>query len=146
LSDGEFRAELQERTRDYIADHPSSLPKAYWHNGVVRLWDFVPPGDIREGARFGGLTPGVTVVGLAIYWITLPFAAAGLWVLWRSGGRRVVIALAAVAVTATVLYTSDAGTRYRAPLEPVIAVLAAGGAAALVRQLAAARSSRADTS
>jgi hypothetical protein len=146
LSDGAFRAELQERTRDYIADHPSSLPKAYWHNGVVRLWDFVPPSELREGARFGGLSPGLTVAGLAIYWLMLPFAAVGLWALWRSGRPRVVMALAAVALTATVLYTSDAGTRYRAPLEPVIVVLAAGGAASLVRQVAAARSSSAATS
>jgi 4-amino-4-deoxy-L-arabinose transferase-like glycosyltransferase len=150
VSDGEFRAELQERSRDYIADHPSSLPKAWWHNGVVRLWDLVPPSDLREGARFGGLTPGVTVAGLAIYWVTLVLGAAGLWVLWRSGRRRVVIALAAVAVCASVVFTSDAGTRYRAPFEPVIAALAAGGAAALVRrrrgQPAAARSSSAATS
>ena len=50
LSDGGFRAELQERTRDYIADHPSSLPKAYWHNGIVRLWDLGPPSQSVDAA------------------------------------------------------------------------------------------------
>ncbi len=131
LSDGALRAELQERIRDYISEHPSAVPKAFWHNGIVRLWDLDPPSQSLDDTAFEGRTRVVAGTGLAIYWLMLPLALAGLWQLWRTGRRRVVLALATVALGSSVAYTSDAGTRYRAPVEPVICVLAVGGALAL---------------
>ena len=52
----------------------------------------------------------------------LPLALIGLW---RARRRRaLVLGVLAMALAASVVFTADSGTRYRAPLEPLIAVLA----------------------
>ncbi|WP_205696656.1 glycosyltransferase family 39 protein [Conexibacter sp. SYSU D00693] len=127
LSDGEFRAELSSRAREWAKDHPGGVAKAFWHNGIVRLWDVDPPSQSLDDAAFEGRTRAVTGIGLGLYWLLLLPAALGLRRLWQTGRRGVVLALAASALAASVVYTADAGTRYRAPLEPVLVALAAGG-------------------
>jgi len=91
-----------------------------------------PPGQALDETHFEGRKRIVTGVGLAAYWVIALLAIAGLVLLWRAGRRRLVVACAALALAASLVYTTDSGTRYRAPLEPLIVVLAASAATPLL--------------
>ncbi|MGI8505749.1 MAG: hypothetical protein ACR2MK_02900, partial [Solirubrobacteraceae bacterium] len=88
--------------------------------------------DIRRRSRsltevrFEGRSRLVTNLGLDAYWVLLPLALIGLW---RTRRRRMlVLGVLAMALGASIVFTTDSGTRYRVPLEPLIAVLACAGA------------------
>lgn len=134
LGDAAFRSGLQRLAIDYVEHHPAAVAEAFFWNGLSRLW------DVRRRARslaevpFEGRSRLVSEIGLDLYDVLLPLALIGLW---RARRRRpVVLGLVAIALAASVVFTADSGTRYRATLEPVIAILAcvgvlgAGGAAA----------------
>jgi SAM-dependent methyltransferase len=131
LPDDELRAELRERALDYIEDNPSAVPKALFWNGVTRFWDLRAPGGALDEVPFQGRSRTLTWIGLVIWWVMLPLAVAGL-VLARSR-RALVIPLVAMFVLATLVYIGNSGTRYRAPFEPVVAVLACSAVASLRR-------------
>ena len=122
LNDSELRSELQDRAFDYIADHPDSVPKAFFWNGLTRFWDVRQPKWPRAEVPFEGRSLTVATVGLVMYYVLLPLALLGLW---RARHRReVVLPILALALAASVVFTVQGGTRYRAPLEPLIVVLA----------------------
>lgn len=120
ITDGELYQELNERALDYIKDHPESVPNAFLRNGVQRLWDLRPPGQALDDTRFEGRTREVTAVGLALYFPLLLLALVGL----RRLTRAQQLTVGALVLAASVVYLGDAGTRYRAPFEPLIVVLA----------------------
>jgi len=128
--DDEFRDALQERAFDYIADHPSALPKAFFWNGLSRTWDVRRPGRALDEVRFEGRTDEVAAVGLAIYYVLLVAALVGLWRLRRR--RELVLPVLAMALAASVVFTVAAATRYRLPLEPLIVILACAALPQLV--------------
>ncbi len=122
IPDAEFREELQSRALDYIKEHPVSLPKAFFWNGLSRTWDIRRPQYAIDEVAFEGRNEKVSVVGIAIYFVLL---AAALVALWRLRARRTLIfPLLAMALAASMVFTSAAATRYRLPLEPMIVVLA----------------------
>lgn len=101
---------------------PLSVPRAFFWNGLSRLWDVRNPARALDEVPFEGRSEAVTAVGLALY---LPLLALALWALWRHRARRaLVLPVLAIALAASVVYTSASGTRYRAPLEPLIVALA----------------------
>ena len=121
-SDVAFADALREQALDYIADNPLSVPQAFFWNGLSRLWDVRNPARALDEMPFEGRSEAVTAVGLALY---LPLLALALWALWRHRARRaLVLPVLAIALAASVVYTSASGTRYRAPLEPLIVALA----------------------
>ncbi len=120
-SDAEFRSALQHRAFDYIAEHPSSVPKAFFWNGLVRTWDVWRPSRIVGQTRFDGRVRRVEAVALVMYWPLLALALAGLWC-HRS--RDLVAGVLALALASSVLFTIAAATRYRVPFEPLIVILA----------------------
>lgn len=122
LRDSELRAELQERSRAYIREHPASVAEAFFWNGLSRLWDIRRPARALVDPRFEGRTQVPSAVGLAMYWVLLALALATLWRIRRR--RQLVLPVLALALAASVVFIGDAGTRYRAPLEPLIVVLA----------------------
>ena len=122
LGDLRLRNRLRENFTEYIKDHPSSLAKAFYWNGLTRLWDVRRPGHVLDEARFSGRSRAVTGVGLAIYWVLLPLALVGLYLGRRR--RALVIPVVALALSASVVFTAEGGTRYRAPFEPLVALLA----------------------
>jgi SAM-dependent methyltransferase len=128
LSDDEFRAELRDRGLEYIRDHPASVPKALFWNGLSRFWDVRDPSEALDEASLQGRSRAVTSIGLVIWWVVLPLGLAGLW-LARSR-RGVVLPVAVMFVLATFVYFANSGTRYRAPFEPVMAVFACSAVAA----------------
>jgi 4-amino-4-deoxy-L-arabinose transferase-like glycosyltransferase len=122
LPDDELRAELRDRAFEYIEDHPSSVPKALFWNGLSRFWDVRTPDSALNEVRFQGRSRSLTWVGLFIWWALLGLGIAGLW--FARHRRALVVPLLAMFVLATFVYIGNSGTRYRAPFEPVFAVLA----------------------
>jgi 4-amino-4-deoxy-L-arabinose transferase-like glycosyltransferase len=125
LSDVELRSRLIHRGLSYISAHPSSLPKAFFWNGLSRLWDIRRRSRSLAEVPFEGRSRLVTNLGLDAYAVLLPLALIGLWRLRRN--RTLVLGVLAIALGASVVFTVDSGTRYRATLEPLIAVLACAG-------------------
>jgi len=139
-SDHEFAARLRKLGRDYVRKHPTSVLKAFYWNGINRTFDVRTPPSAQYEAPFEGRVGWFSKLGA---WSYLFVALAALAGLWRHRRRRgLVLAVLALFFATAVAYTGDGGTRYRAPLEPLIAILAV---AAFVRP-AGARGSRADRS
>jgi len=131
-TDGDLYNELNKRTRDYIKDNPSSLVKAFARNGVQRTWDLRPLGQVNYELAFEGRTTAVADIGWAMYIVLGLMTLFALWRLWRAKRRPLVLALLAVALTASAGYSTAGGTRYRQPFEPLIAVLAMSVIAPLI--------------
>jgi 4-amino-4-deoxy-L-arabinose transferase-like glycosyltransferase len=126
LTDIELRSELIGRAESYIKAHPSSLLGAFFWNGLSRLWDIRRRSRSLTEVAYEGRSRLVTNLGLDAYDVLAPLALIGLW---RARRRRgLVLAVLALALGAAVVFTVDSGTRYRATLEPLIAVLACAGA------------------
>lgn len=122
IPDAEFREELQSRALDYIKEHPSSVPKAFFWNGLSRTWNIFRPQYALHEAAFEGRSKAVSIIGIAMYYVLL---LGALVALWRLRSRRtLVLPLLAMALAASVVFTTVAATRYRLPLEPMIVVLA----------------------
>jgi 4-amino-4-deoxy-L-arabinose transferase-like glycosyltransferase len=126
LSEIKLHSILLHRAFSYIGAHPTSLLGAFFWNGLSRLWDIRRRSRALNEVGFEGRSRFITNVGLDIYDVLLPLALFGLW---RARRRRpLVLGVLALALGASVVFTADSGTRYRAPLEPLIAVLACAGA------------------
>lgn len=126
LSDVVLRSRLIARATSYIEAKPSSLLKAFFWNGLSRLWDVRHRSRSLAEVPFEGRSRLVTNLGLDLYDLLLPLSLVGLW---RARQRRwLVLGVLAVALATSVVYTVDSGTRYRAPLEPLIVTLACAGA------------------
>jgi 4-amino-4-deoxy-L-arabinose transferase-like glycosyltransferase len=126
LSDPVLRSRLISRAEDYISAHPVSLLEAFWWNGIRRLWDLRSRAQSLVEVSYEGRSRFVSEAGLDAYDILLPLALLGLW-RGRRGRRAIVLAVLAIALGASVVFAVEGGTRYRAPLEPLIAVLACVG-------------------
>ncbi len=126
LSDVTLRSRLISAGVTYIKHHPESVPAAFFWNGLSRLWDVRSRSDALVEVPFEGRSRLVTNIGLDMYYVLLALALVGLY---RARRRRaLVLGILAVALGASIVFTAEAGTRYRAPLEPLIAVIAAAGA------------------
>lgn len=122
LPDPELRRRLQDRALEYIEDNPSSVPKAFFWNGLSRTWDIRRPSNALVETDFDGRTKWVAAVGLGLYWLLLAACLVGLYRMWTR--RTLVLPLLAGAVAASVVFTTAAVTRYRLPMEPLIALVA----------------------
>jgi 4-amino-4-deoxy-L-arabinose transferase-like glycosyltransferase len=122
LNDAEVRSELQSRAIDYVEDHPLSVVKAFYWNGITRFWDVRRPSHSLDDAEFQGRSETLTVIGLGMHYLLLPLAIVGLW---RARRRRELLwPVVWMAIAASLAFTIVASTRYRAPIEPLIVILA----------------------
>jgi 4-amino-4-deoxy-L-arabinose transferase-like glycosyltransferase len=121
--DAEVRSAMQEVALDYIRDNPSSVVQAFFWNGIVRTWDLRSPDKALDEVQFQGRSETVRAIGLGIYWVLLAFAIAGAWLVRRR--RELLWTGLALVLAASISFTIIGGTRYRAPLEPVVAIGAA---------------------
>lgn len=126
-TEADLRSGLQDAAFEYIGDHPFSVAEAFFWNGLSRFWDVRRPGRALDEVPFEGRSEAVTAIGLGIYYVLLIAAIVALWRLRRR--REILIPLLAMALACSVIHTSASGTRYRAPLEPLIAILAASAVA-----------------
>lgn len=122
---------------DYARAHLGEVPKVVAAR-VLRQWDLFRPLQNARLAFIEGRSPTWARVGLVEYYVLVAGAAVGVWSLRR---RRITLAplaaqFAAVTLTAAYAYGT---TRFRAPAELALCVLAAVGVAAVVRQTPAQR-------
>ncbi|HLM18112.1 MAG TPA: glycosyltransferase family 39 protein [Acidimicrobiia bacterium] len=131
----ESRIDLRARHRAtaYIDDHLSRAPVVVAAR-VGRVWDvFRPTQNVHFNAfyeRRGDAASWAVLIG---YYLLLPFAIGGLVVMRR---RRVpIFPMIAIAVSVTITVALSFGiTRYRAPVDAVLPVLAAVALDALWRR------------
>ena len=122
-TEAELRSGMQSFALDYIEDNPESVPKAFFWNGIVRFWDLRSPADAVDEWHFQGRSETVRWIGLVMYYVLLPLALYGLWRLRER--RALFVPVVATVIAASLTFTVIGGTRYRAPLEPLLVVLAA---------------------
>ncbi len=122
VDEAEFHSRLRELGLDYIEEHPESVPNAILRNGVLRFWDLRPPQQAIDEVQFQGRSTKVRGLALAIYYPLLIAAAIGMWRLRHR--RKIVLPLLTAFALVAVAFMVIAGTRYRAPLEPVLVILA----------------------
>ena len=127
VGDGELRTELQDAALDYIGEHPLSVLEAFYWNGLSRFWDVRRPAHAVDEAAPEGRSEGLAVAGIALYYVIGVAALVGLWRLRHR--RTLVVPLLAMALAASVVFTVASATRYRAPLEPLLAILAVAAVA-----------------
>lgn len=109
---------------NYLGDHKSRLPVVVAAR-IGRIWDVYRPfqnvdlNDVSE--RRGHVASWAVLIG---YWMVMPFAIFGLVVLRR---RRIpIFPYLAIAASVTITVALSFGiTRYRAPVDTVLPVLAA---------------------
>src|SRR5579884_142740 len=118
----EIRSVRLHAALHYIERHPASLFAAFFWNGLSRTWDIRGMSQVLADARLEGRGPTLARTGIIMYWILLPFALVGTWRLRRR--KELLAPILVLAIGTSIVYTAVAGTRYRAPLEPVIAMLA----------------------
>jgi 4-amino-4-deoxy-L-arabinose transferase-like glycosyltransferase len=117
----------------YAAHHLSEQPKVMSVR-VLRTWALYAPRQQINFETLEGRPKEWQTRGTILFWITLPFAIAGLVLLIR---RRVQVwPLASTLVTVTVMAAVTYGQqRFRVAAEPAVYVLAAVGMVALVGAL-----------
>jgi hypothetical protein len=116
----------------YMRDHIERVPVVLAAR-VGRVWDLYRPDQNRVFAASEGRPLRSERLGVLLYWLLLPVAIAGAWVLRRRGHVLAILLAPAVMVTITALL-SYGSTRFRFAAEPSIIVLAAVAADALVRR------------
>lgn len=133
LSEARLRRILRARAFDYIEAHPESVAKAFFWNGLSRLWDVRRPSHILREAAATGRLRRPTQIALVAHYLLLPLAVAGLWLARRR--RGLVLPILVTALAASVVFTADATTRYRAPFEPLIVIFAVFAVSQIVTRL-----------
>ncbi len=122
VDEAEFHDRLRDLGTDYILDNPQTVPVAIVRNGILRFWDLRPPSQAIDEVTTQGRSAKVRGIGLLMYYPLLIGALIGTWRLRRR--REIVLpVLAAVGLVAIVFMVIGA-TRYRAPLEPLLVILA----------------------
>ena len=128
--------QLRDEAIDYARDHASRLPVVVAAR-FGRAWAVYDPLEQLKFDRFAENRPlGASRAGLASYYVIAAGAVAGAVVLRRRGvpSFPLVAGVINVAVTVVLFYGS---TRFRAPAEPSLVLLAAVAADALVTRLRA---------
>ena len=112
---------MSQRALIWVHEHPRQFAESCWLR-VKRFWNFMP------GGSDAGSLPRVVRWGMALFFLAeLSLAALGLWRLrrdeWRIWWPLVLLVVSFALVH--VVYWSN--LRMRAPVEPVLALLAARG-------------------
>jgi len=123
VPDAELRTRLQDEAYDYIRAHPESLAEAFFWNGITRFWDLRRPSHSTLEAPFEGRSETLAWIGVLAHYLLLALAIGGLWAARRR--RELAIPVVVTALAASLVFTAVSGTRYRAPLEPLVVILAA---------------------
>jgi hypothetical protein len=123
--------EYRRRGMSYLRDHAGRLPVVLAAR-LGRLYDVFRPAQMRVYEASEGRPARSERLGVWQYWLMVPAAAAGAWLLRRRGQPLAVLLVPPAMVTLTALL-SYGSTRFRFAAEPSIVVLAAVAADALLR-------------
>lgn len=121
----------REQGIDYALDHKADLPKVVAAR-VLRQWDLFRPWQNAEFAPIEGRNQRAAQLGLLMYAGMMPFAVYGVVSLRRRGVSLLPLLSQAAAVTITAAYAYGT-TRFRAPAELVLCILAGVGVVPLAR-------------
>jgi 4-amino-4-deoxy-L-arabinose transferase-like glycosyltransferase len=126
--------EYRRRGLAYLREHSDRMP-AVVAARVGRVLDVYRPAQMLAYEASEGRPARSERLGVLLYWLLAPFAAAGGVLLARRGERRTLLVLLApvamVIVTAAITYGS---TRFRFAAEPSLLVLGAVALDALLRR------------
>jgi hypothetical protein len=125
-------AAYRTRALEYMGDHAGRVPIVVLAR-AGRDWSLFRPGDMLAWNEREGRPSWVTVLGLIAYYPLLIGAVIGAVVLWRRRAWVWPLVVPALVVTLGTL-ASYGQTRFRAPAEPCIVVLAAVALAAVRRR------------
>jgi 4-amino-4-deoxy-L-arabinose transferase-like glycosyltransferase len=129
----------RDRAFDYIAAHKARVPVVVLAR-VARTWSLYRPLDMVKFNQGEDREGWVTRLGLVAYYPTMIGAIAGSAVLWRRRRRGVLWVLSAPIIVVTIGAIVTYGqTRFRAPAEPALAILAAVGIVGAIESLRARR-------
>lgn len=151
LDESEYDAIFRRKALDYAQQHKGRAVVVAGAR-IARAWGWGPEGILRvdggindpnslfpTGIEERGYWP--SLVGLVIYYLTLPFAVGGLWVL----RRRTITIIPFVSIFVMFTVTAVVGgalTRYRAGVDASLVVLIGIAADAAIAWVARRRSSR----
>ena len=129
--------EYRRRGMEYLRDHAGRVP-AVMLARLGRLYDVYRPGQMLVYESGEGRPLRSERLGVWLYWLLLPFAAGGAWLLRRRPQTLAVLLVPVVMVTLTAL-GSYGSTRFRYAAEPTLLVLGAVALGAVARRVAARR-------
>ncbi len=117
----------RKRGLDYIRAHESRYPIVTAAR-VARMWGVWTPSRVSQGIQYDGLLEGRGVWQMRLatdqYYVLLVIGLAGLWLLYKR--RQPILPFIAIAATITFTAATTFGiTRYRAPVDAMLPVLAA---------------------
>jgi 4-amino-4-deoxy-L-arabinose transferase-like glycosyltransferase len=128
-------SQYRHKAFDYIEHNKSRVPIVMLAR-VARTWSLYRPLDMVKFNAGEDREQWVTRLGLIVYYPTLLAAACGVVVLWHRRRRAVLWVLCAPIIVVTVGADITYGqTRFRAPAEPSLAILAAVGIVALLDRI-----------
>jgi 4-amino-4-deoxy-L-arabinose transferase-like glycosyltransferase len=132
LDEAAVSARLRRHALDYIKEHPTyPLVVGFW-NGA-RLLNLTGPGVERWAARYEGYPAWLAVTSVFAFWVV---AALGLVGAVTRAARRAPLAFWACPLVIVLSCTFVFGlTRYRAPADPWVVLLATLGLLAAVRRV-----------
>jgi 4-amino-4-deoxy-L-arabinose transferase-like glycosyltransferase len=129
-NEAKHMARLRRAGVDYALDHADRLPLVLTVR-LARVWNLYDPLQVPEGRSIRA-----EKLGVAMYALLVPFAVGGAVLLRRRRTELWIMLAPVLLVSATALLTYG-NQRFRAPAEVSLVVLAAIGAEALRRALAA---------
>jgi 4-amino-4-deoxy-L-arabinose transferase-like glycosyltransferase len=129
--EAERMAEARRHGLEYARAHTSRLFGVVVWARAARLWNVYRPVQTAELASLEDRPKGVSLLGMAFFAVTVPFAVGGAFMLRRRRTRTWPLVVPLVVATFTAMAFSG-NVRFRAVAEPSILVLAAVGVVALV--------------
>ena len=133
---------VRDRAFDYIRAHQGRLVDTVIPARAGRLWAvYQPVGQLRLDTLVDRRSFAVSVLGLVQYYLLVPFAAAGVVLLWRRRGALLVVTAWIPVVTLTAV-TAFGNTRYRTAAEVSLILLAAVAIDATIGRWSSARTAQ----
>jgi 4-amino-4-deoxy-L-arabinose transferase-like glycosyltransferase len=123
LGEAELGKKLTDRGIDYALDHPGAVPAVAFHNTLRLLSLHDPVAFERSSAAQVGESSGLAQASVYAFWVLGLVAIAGAF---TPAARRVpgFVWLLVALLVLSIVFVAGSG-RYRAPLEPIVVLLAA---------------------
>ena len=133
---------VRDRAFDYIRAHQGRLVDTVVPARAGRLWAvYQPVGQLRLDTLVDRRSFAVSVLGLVQYYLLVPFAAAGMVLLWRRR-RALLVVTAWIPVVTLTAVTAFGNTRYRTAAEVSLILLAAVAIDATIGRWSSARTAQ----
>lgn len=131
LNEAQIGSRLQREAIDYIGSHPAyPLKVVLWT--TLRNFNLTGPGFERWSALWEAYPPRLAYWSVISFWLLVPLVIVGVLTGSARGTPWSLWAVPVVLLLSTLVFAGL--TRYRAPADPFLVMLAAGGVAQLWRR------------